>query len=580
MPITNSPGWLPAGVDIRGAGGFAMAPNAVLPDGRRYSPYKKYPSLTAGLRQGTVPAFPEALVDVVRRKRSKAASRNEQGSSKDRADGDFSRESIHARGLLDLHAEKLAKAPQGGRNEALNATAYLLGRMAGAGWIPAELVRERLLAASEANGLVAEDGVEKAKDTIERGLAAGFAKPRTALPKEASTDGPDTAALAERIAPTPFEYVDPALLPRRDWLYNYYYIGKFITATVAPGGMGKTSLGMAEAIAIATGRGLLGIRPERRVKVWYWNGEDPKDEMERRVAGIMLRYRIDPREVEDWLFLDSGRTMPITLVTQDKSRTIIAEPVVEKLIHVIKELGIGLMIIDPFVSSHQVTENDNNAIAAVAQSWSRIADATGCAIELVHHARKTGGNEIGVEDGRGASALVAAARGVRVLNGMTKAEAENANIPDEDRRLYFRVEKGKSNLSRPAADAEWYFLASISLGNGPNPEQPDHGADNVGVVTAFEYVEVSLQVTPEQEAEICKTIGAGAYRYDIRSPDWVGNAIARELGNNADDKTIRKALTGIIQNMISRGLLAVSEGKDKAGRPRGFVTLGPKSTVM
>lgn len=209
MPITNSTGGLPAGVDIRGDGGYAMAPGAILPDGRSYVRFKTYSELIARLKQGTAPVFPQALVEVVRRKRSKAASQSEPKLPQDRAEGDFSRESIHARGLLDLHAEELAKAPQGGRNEALNATAYLLGRMAGAGWIPAELVRERLLAASEANGLVAEDGVEKAKDTIERGLAAGFAKPRTALPKEASTDGPDTAALAERIAPTPFEYVDP-----------------------------------------------------------------------------------------------------------------------------------------------------------------------------------------------------------------------------------------------------------------------------------------------------------------------------------------------------------------------------------
>ncbi len=299
MPITNSAGGLPAGVDIRGLGGYTMAPEAVLPDGRSYQPFRTYSSLIASLKQGTVPVFPEALAEVVRRKRTKAASQSEPDQSQDRADGNFSRESIHARGLLDLHAEKLAKAPQGSRNEALNAIAYLLGRMVGPGWISADLVRQRLLAASEVNGSVADDGLDKAKDTIERGLAAGIAKPRTTLPKEASASGPDTAALAERIAPTPFQYVDPALLPRRDWIYNFYYIGKFITATVAPGGMGKTSLGMAEAIAIATGRDLLGVLPKRRVKVWYWNGEDPKDELERRVAGIMLRYRIDPREIED-----------------------------------------------------------------------------------------------------------------------------------------------------------------------------------------------------------------------------------------------------------------------------------------
>jgi hypothetical protein len=580
MPITNSPGGLPAGVDIRGLGGYTMAPDAVLPDGRSYQPFRTYSSLIASLKQGTVPVFPKALAEVVRRKRTKAASQSEPDQTQDRADGDFSRESIHARGLLDLHAEKLAAAPPGGRNEALNATAYLLGRMVGPGWVSVDLVRQRLLAASESNGAIADDGLEKAKDTIERGLSAGIAKPRTALPKEAASGGLDTAALAARLAPTPFEYVDPALLPRRDWIYNFYYIGKFVTATVAPGGMGKTSLGMVEAIAIATGSNILGVLPKRRAKVWCWNGEDPKDEIERRVAGIMLHYRIDPPEIEGWLFLDSGRTMPITLAAQDKSGTKIAEPVVEKLITVIKERGIGLLIIDPFVSSHQVTENDNNAIAAVAQSWSRIADATGCAIELVHHARKTGGNEVGVEDGRGASALVAAARGVRVLNGMTKDEAEKAGVPEEDRRLYFRVDKGKSNLSRPALGAEWYMLASVSLGNGPDPENPDFDADSVGVVTKYEYVETSLEVTPEQEVQICKLLAHGKGRYDSRSPNWVGHEVTALINSSTKEKCDKSAVKGLIDDLIGKGFLAKYEAKDEKGRPRTFITLGKNSPVM
>lgn len=580
MELGNSRGAMPAAIDIKGKGGNVVASGALLPDGRGYRRHENHPSLLDSFKRGTIPVLPSSLVEIIRARRSAAAVQAAVGSPPPPKDDEFNRESIYARGMLALHAEALAKTPKGGRNEALNRIAFQSGRMVAARWLSADTVKEALMASSASNGAIADDGLEKAKDTIERGLAAGMAKPRTSLPKEAATVGLDAAALAARLAPTPFEYIDPALLPRRDWLYNFYYIGKFVTTTVAPGGMGKTSLGMAEAIAIATGRNLLGITPKRRVKVWYWNGEDPTDEMMRRVAGIMLHYRIDPGEIEGWLFVDSGRTMPITLVSQTKSGTIVAEPVVEKLIAEITERGIGLLVIDPFVSSHQVTENDNNAIAAVAQSWSRIADATGCAIELVHHARKTGGNEVGVEDGRGASALVAAARGVRVLNGMTTGEAEKANIPEEDRRLYFRVEKGKSNLSRPAAGAEWYRMASVNLGNGPDHENPDRDADSVAVVTAYEYAEAKLEATPEQEVAICSAVGAGKFRHDIRSPDWVGNAVARVLHEDADDKSVRKALSDVVAHMISKGLLAVSKDRDDRGRPRGFITLGPKSPIL
>ncbi len=132
---------------------------------------------------------------------------------------------------------------------------------------------------------------------------------------------------------------------------------------------------------------------------------------------------------------------------------------------------IGLMIVDPFVASHRVVENDNPAIELVAATWAEIADVTGCAIELVHHARKTNGAEITVDDGRGGSALLAKVRSARTLNGMTDNEAARAGV--ENRRAYLRVQNGKANLAPPAGAAEWYRLESFDLGNGGDGRPSD-----------------------------------------------------------------------------------------------------------
>ena len=75
---------------------------------------------------------------------------------------------------------------------------------------------------------------------------------------------------------------DPKTLPQRQWLYGYHLIRKFGSATFAASGSGKTNLLIAEALAMATGRPLLGIVPPRASRVWLWNGEDPMDELERR----------------------------------------------------------------------------------------------------------------------------------------------------------------------------------------------------------------------------------------------------------------------------------------------------------
>jgi hypothetical protein len=52
-----------------------------------------------------------------------------------------------------------------------------------------------------------------------------------------------------------------------------------------------------------------------------------------------------------------------------------------------------------------------------------------------------------------------------VLNVMKDADVKKFKIKPEDRRLYFRVDKGKTNMQRPAAVADWYFLTSQRLNN-------------------------------------------------------------------------------------------------------------------
>src|SRR6202012_3480060 len=113
-----------------------------------------------------------------------------------------------------------------------------------------------------------------------------------------------------------------------------------------------------------------------------------------------------------------------------------------------------------------VSENDNNKINAVCKQWARIAEECNCSIELVHHARKpaTGQRETSVDDGRGASAMIAAVRSARVLNVMSEDEAARAGV--ESRRSYFRVDNGKANLAPPAEGSTWRQLVNVQLRNG------------------------------------------------------------------------------------------------------------------
>ena len=138
----------------------------------------------------------------------------------------------------------------------------------------------------------------------------------------------------------------------------------------------------------------------------------------------------------------------------------------DALANEIEARGIDVLVIDPFVSSHQASENDNGAIDLVAKEWARLAGRCNCAIELVHYTRKTNGEDATTESGRGASALLAAARSGRVLNKMHPTLREEWGLMD-DPATFFGINHDKANLA-PAGKREWRRMATVSLANGDN----------------------------------------------------------------------------------------------------------------
>jgi putative DNA primase/helicase len=91
--------------------------------------------------------------------------------------------SIYGRTALKAECDKLAAMPKdSGRNNALNAAAFSVFQLVAGGELDEEKdqVAERLFAAAEACGLVADDGAASVHATIESGAKAGRAQPRQA----------------------------------------------------------------------------------------------------------------------------------------------------------------------------------------------------------------------------------------------------------------------------------------------------------------------------------------------------------------------------------------------------------------
>lgn len=407
------------------------------------------------------------------------------------------------------------------------------------------------------------------------------APPPPSSPPLASTQGKgngrQTAAsgmpVAAPIVATPFVWRPSSQIPPRQWLYGRHLIRGFLSCTVAPGGIGKSALTITEALAMVTGRPLLGQTPAGRLRVWLWNGEDPTEEIERRLAAAAQYFGINPEDCGDRLFVDSGRATPIILAEAGKDGVTINAPAFNALKSQIIQNRIDVMSIDPFVSSHRLTENDNMAIDRVAKAWAQLGEETGCAFDLTHHTRKTGGAEVTVEDSRGASALINACRSARALNRMTREEASGLGIVDNERLRYFRIDPsgGKTNLAPPASKAEWFKLESVGIGNG-REDDPEASQDFVGVVTSWTAPNPLDGITVADLLAVQRAIDGKQFRESVQARDWVGYEVANVLKLDPDRAAGR--IKALLKRWLKSGALARDVVLDDKSRERPIIRVG------
>lgn len=395
---------------------------------------------------------------------------------------------------------------------------------------------------------------------------------RTKTPDRPSNVSPiKTDATVVSFDPSPFQWVDPEKIAPREWLYDSHLIRRYVSGTISPGGVGKSALKIAEAISMATGKGLLTGKPGRPLTVWYWNGEDPEEETQRRVAAACKHYGVSADDLGGRLYLDSGRKTKIVLAKESRAGLIVAHPIRQALIEAIQKLKIDVVIIDPFVRSHEVSENDNSKMESVVDEFRQIADATNCAVELVHHSRKTGGAEVTAEDARGGSALISAVRSARVLNQMNTDEARANRVPATERRQYFRMDDGKVNLAPHAPANRWFKIEGVMLGNG----RPGLAQDSVGVVTPWTKP-ATTDGLARNAVEIAQAaIAGGEWRENVQSGEkWVGRPIAEVLGFALDDSTQKARVNDLVKEWIKAGYLKIVEHEDEHRKLRKYVESG------
>ena len=341
-----------------------------------------------------------------------------------------------------------------------------------------------------------------------------------------------TMPLVLRPAPLP----DPATIPPRPWLLGTQLLRGFLTVLVAPGGTGKSIYAMTAGLSLATGQNLLDLHVWERVNAAVIN-EDPDDELNRRLAAIMIRHKIDETEVEGRYFLNSMDDQQVVMASKGPDGFSVIHPSEAALLEQITTNKIGCLVVDPYAESHTLEENSNPDMIAAAAAWRRVARKTNCSIMLVHHVRK-GASDGSIEAARGAKGLTDSARVGLVMQAMTEKEAESLGVAKEERWNHVRVDDAKVNLSPRMDKARWFKLDTVELHN--SSEMYPNG-DKIAAMVPWSPPKLFADVSIEQVNAVMDRIAAG-YQPGILfsatrrggSVRWAGVAVREHI--DADDE--------------------------------------------
>jgi hypothetical protein len=327
---------------------------------------------------------------------------------------------------------------------------------------------------------------------LHRGAIPSFTAPAAG---SEPADGQAASGGAGGAVPLWHDPSDPTTvaIPRRPWCAPGYLMRGSVSVLSGQGAGGKSSLVVALSIACARGEPMGAFAPTAPLIVVNYNTEDDQDEQRRRYSAALTAQKLPGDAIRNRVIRCGPHDVGTLFERDAKTGRVTPTPALAALEALVESSGADVLICDPLAELHNAEENDNTAMRAVVAAFRAMAQRLNIAGLILHHDRK-GTNAPGDMDRmRGASAITGAVRVMLTLTTMSIEEAEKFGIPADQRRRHFRIDGAKSNYA-PAQDAEWWRLDGIEIANGETvaaalPWTPPSAFDGVSMATCVAVLE-------------------------------------------------------------------------------------------
>lgn len=376
---------------------------------------------------------------------------------------------------------------------------YLINNYLSRGWSDGEILR-----AIEAINWGDTPAEESRRKTLSM-IGSGRIKFGLSGAAVASTDAAAQEPPPEELKVVPLEPRPPSAIAPRPWVVPGLLIKGYVTVLAAPPGSGKSLLSAQLAVALAASMPQWGsLRIRRPTTVLLVNAEDDLMEQVRRITAACKVMQVNAPQLEGRLLTaEDPKSICVAQIDQ-KSGMMMVLPLYHEIVRKVRELGVKVLVVDPFIESYVGNENSNGDISKVASLWRDVARDCGIAVLLIHHTRK-GGIAGDVDAIRGGGALIGVVRVAATLYTMSDADATNLGVSGEERNRYVRLDDAKSNMSLMSGEPAWFKKISVCLDN----ETKDEPADYVGALEPWTPPQPFDGVDATKAAAILDAIARG-----------------------------------------------------------------------
>jgi hypothetical protein len=445
------------GLDLRGDGGYVVAPPSIHPNGRTYAFFPGF-ELDKALSEP-----PPSLLQLIRGPREQTSAQVLDFSQAPAQRPTAAPLTRYVTEAVDREVGRVTAADDGTRNDTLNKAAFSLGQLVGAGQVSRGEVERRLFQAATRAGLAEME----ARRTIESGLTDGMAQPRDlsgvgpGVERERAvtfSSGGAVAALVPVGQPAALPATrqeQPAALdiggfrldrltegepPPRRWLVRGALPLDVVSVLFGPGGVGKSMVVLDLGVKVATRQafGPIGdpvsflgpVTPDAAGAAIYITLEDDTAEIHRRADAI------DPHRARGGapFYVFAGLDIPgfdPTLVRQEGKAAVLTSFAIEGLERMIEAVvanagaPVRFVALDPAGDLLNGSEDDAAVVKPLMRRLREVASKYDCSILLVGHTGKgqLDGDKVGERGMRGSSAWIANSR---AAFGLWRPDTEGA----------------------------------------------------------------------------------------------------------------------------------------------------------